>query len=34
MTATTVTWNPGVTGDWFAAGNWTPAVVPTAGYTR
>lgn len=33
MTATTVAWNSGVTGDWFAASNWTPAVVPTAGYS-
>lgn len=33
MAANTSTWNPGTTGDWFAAGNWTPAVVPTAGYT-
>lgn len=33
MAADTSTWNPGTTGDWFTAGNWTPAVVPTAGYS-
>lgn len=33
MVASTSTWNAGTTGDWFTAGNWSPAVVPTAGYT-
>jgi hypothetical protein len=33
MAAQTATWNAGTVGDWFTAGNWTPAVVPTAGYT-
>ncbi|MGY3090566.1 hypothetical protein ACVWYF_003621 [Hymenobacter sp. UYAg731] len=26
---TAVTWNGSISGDWFTAGNWTPAVVPT-----
>ncbi|QKG54242.1 FG-GAP-like repeat-containing protein [Hymenobacter sp. BRD67] len=26
---TAVTWNGSVSSDWFTAGNWTPAVVPT-----
>ena len=33
MATNTVTWNAGTVGDWFTAGNWTPSVVPTAGYT-
>ena len=27
---TAVTWNGSISSDWFTAGNWTPAVVPTA----
>lgn len=33
MTANTSIWTAGTIGDWFTASNWTPAVVPTAGYT-
>jgi hypothetical protein len=33
MAAITTTWNAGTTGDWFSAANWTPAVVPTVGYS-
>jgi len=33
MTANMSTWIAGTVGDWFTASNWTPAVVPTAGYT-
>src|SRR4051812_41117705 len=33
MATQTATWNGGTVGDWFTAGNWTPSVVPTAGYT-
>ncbi len=28
---TTITWSSGVTGDWFTASAWTPAIVPGAG---
>ena len=33
MATDTSTWNAGTIGDWFTAGNWTPAVVPTVGYS-
>ena len=33
MANQTATWKAGTVGDWFTAGNWTPSVVPTAGYT-
>jgi len=33
MAANTSTWTAGTVGSWFTASNWSPAVVPTAGYT-